>query len=137
MIRGGTPATAAPRIRARGVRPLRFAASSRGDDQRRGAVVDARGIAGGDRAVLADDRLQLGERLEAGHARMLVLVDDHRIALALRDFDRDDLGGEPAVGLRGGGFVLAAQGERVLVLAADLELARRHSRPCSGMVSSP
>ena len=26
MIRGGTPATAAPRTRARGVRPLRFAA---------------------------------------------------------------------------------------------------------------
>ena len=72
MIRGGTPATAAPRMRARGVRPLRLAASSRGDDQRGGAVVDARGIAGGDGAVLADDRLQLGQRFEAGLARMLV-----------------------------------------------------------------
>ena len=47
-----------------------------------------------------------------------------RVALALRDFDRDDLGGETAVGLRGGGLLLAAQRERVLVLAADLEVLR-------------
>ena len=57
-------------------------------------------------------------------ARMLVLVDDDRIALALRDLDRDDLGGEPAVRLRRGGLLLAAQREGVLVLAADLELLR-------------
>ena len=33
----------------------------------------------------ADDRLQLAERFEAGRARMLVRVDDDRVALALRD----------------------------------------------------
>ena len=49
------------------------------------------------------------------------LVDDDRIALALGDFDRDDLGGEAAAGLRRGGLLLAALGEGVLVLAADLK----------------
>ena len=43
-----------------------------GDDQRGGAVIDAGGVAGGDGAVGADDRLQLGQRLDAGLARMLV-----------------------------------------------------------------
>ena len=52
------------------------------------------------------------ERFEAGQARMLVLVDDDRVALALRDLDRDDLGGEAAVGLRRGGLLLAAQRRR-------------------------
>ena len=87
-----------------------------GDDQRGGAVVDARGVAGGDAAVLADDGLQRRQFVEAGQARMLVLVDDQRVALALRDGDRDDLGGETAVGLRGGRLLLAAQREGVLVL---------------------
>ena len=72
MIRGGTPATAAPRMRARGVRPLRFAASSMAMISAAAPSLTPRGVAGGDGAVLADDRLQLGERLEAGQARMLV-----------------------------------------------------------------
>ena len=55
--------------RGQAVALRRFLAS---DDQRGGAVIDARGIAGGDAAVLADDRLQRGERVEAGQARMLV-----------------------------------------------------------------
>ena len=42
------------------------------DDQSGGAVVDPRGIAGGDGAAFADDRFQLGERFDAGQARMLV-----------------------------------------------------------------
>ena len=90
----------------------------------------------------ADDRLQLAERFERGRARVLVLVDDDRVALALRDFDRDDLGGEAAVGLRRCGLLLAAQRERVLVGAADLELLRdilagaRHGVVAVGVASS-
>ena len=48
MMRGGTPAVAIATTRARGVRPWRFAAVFGGQDQRRGAVVHARGVAGGD-----------------------------------------------------------------------------------------
>ena len=111
MIRGGTPATAAPRMRARGVRPLRFAASSLAMIRAAAPSLTPRGIAGGDRAVLADDRLQFGERFEAGQARVLVAVDDDRVALALGDFDRDDFRGERPAGLRRGGAFLAALGE--------------------------
>ena len=63
-----------------------------GDDQRRGAVVDARGVAGGDGEVGAVDALELGQRLDGGaRARMLVAVDDDRVALLLRDRHRHDL----------------------------------------------
>ncbi len=84
----------------------------------------------------------LAERLEAGRARMLVPVDDDRIALALRDLDRDDLRREAAVGLRGRGLLLAAQREGVLVRAADLELlgdilaGARHGVVAVGVASS-
>ena len=67
---------------------------------------------------------------------MLVAVDDDRIALALRDLDRDDLRREPAVGLRRRGLLLAAQREGVLVVAADLEVLR-DILAVLGMVSSP
>ena len=51
---------------------------------------------------------------------MLVAGDDHRLALALRDLDRDDLVVEPA-GLDGRhGPLLALERERVLALAADV-----------------
>ena len=59
-----------------------------GDQQRAGAVVDAGRVAGGHRAVGPHDALQLRERLERGLARMLVLRDDDRLALLLRDRDR-------------------------------------------------
>ena len=48
-----------------------------GEDQRRRAVIDARGIAGRDRAAVAERRAQLGQRLQRGiGARMFVGVDD-------------------------------------------------------------
>ncbi len=68
-----------------------------GDDQRGRAVIDAGGVAGGHRAALAEGCRQLGERLQGGGARVLVSVDDDRIALALGDRDRDDLAGKAAV----------------------------------------
>ena len=49
-----------------------------GQQQRAGAVVDARGVAGGHRAVGPHHALELGQRLEAGLARVLVLADDDR-----------------------------------------------------------
>ncbi len=85
MMRGGTPAVAIATTRARGVRPWRRAASSRGDEQRRGAVVDARGVAGRDRAAGSRNGVRsLASAFQRGvAARMLVLVDDG-VALAAR-----------------------------------------------------
>ena len=68
------------------------------DDDRGGAVGDLRGGAGGDRAVLAEGRAQAAERGGRGvGADALVALEDDRVALALRDRDRDDLVVEEAV----------------------------------------
>ena len=108
MIRGGTPATAAPRTRARGVRPLRFAASSMATISAAAPSLTPEALP----AVTVPSGRTIGFSLasasSAGLARMLVAVDDDRIALALRDLDRDDLGVEAAAGLRRGGLGLAA-----------------------------
>src|SRR5438477_5599721 len=68
----------------------------RSDDHRRGAVVDARGVAGGDRAVLLESRDKFLEyfRSRIG-ADVLVLVDDDLALLRLHR-DRDDLLAEAA-----------------------------------------
>ena len=50
-------------------------------------------------------------------ARMLVLVNDDRVALALRNGDGGDFLRQPAVFLRGSGLGLAADGKGVLVFA--------------------
>ena len=122
MIRGGTPATAPPTIRARGVRPLRFAASSVATIRAAAPSLTPEALP----AVTVPSGRTIGfslrERLDTGLARMLVAVDDDRVALALRDRHRRDLGGEPAIGLRAGRLVLAPDREGVLVVAADLEL---------------
>ena len=53
---------------------------------------------GGDGAVLAERRLQPGQRLRGGiRANALVLGELDRVALALRDLDRHHLIGEDAV----------------------------------------
>ena len=82
MIAGSTPACAQETMRASGFRP-RFAASLGPHQHHRGgAVVDARGVAGGDRAVLGEGGAQLAHGFERrAVARILVLVD-HHIALA-------------------------------------------------------
>jgi hemerythrin-like domain-containing protein len=84
MTRGATPAVAMPTTRARGVRPWRAARGLAGQQQRAGAVVHAAGIAGGHRAVGPHHALELGQRLQAGLARVLVAADLHRVALLLR-----------------------------------------------------
>ncbi|MCY1291636.1 hypothetical protein D9M70_408330 [compost metagenome] len=94
-----------------------------GQQQGAGAVVDARGVAGGDAAALAEGRAQLGQLLQGGvAARVLVLLDEFRRALALGNLHRDDFPGQAAIGLGGGGALLAAQGEGILVFAGDAEL---------------
>ena len=62
----GRRATKDPRDRGE---PVVLRRRLRGDDQRRRAVVDARSVAGGDRAALAERRRQLGQRLDAWSAR--------------------------------------------------------------------
>jgi hypothetical protein len=80
----------------------------RGDQRGGGAVVDARGVAGGHRAALAERRRQGGEALEGGlRAGVLVGVDAAGLA-ALSELDRDDLPGEAAGGVGRGGALLGA-----------------------------
>ncbi len=58
---------------------------------RRGAVVEAGGIAGGNRAILLERRLEFGQRLggRAG-SRLLVGVEAQWLAFALRNLDGRD-----------------------------------------------
>ena len=95
-------------------------------DHRGGAVGDLRGRAGGDGAVLAERGAQLGQRLGGGVAAdALVLRDDERVALALRDLDRDDLVVEDTVLPGLGGALVGAGRELVLLLAGQVRRPRR------------
>src|ERR1051325_8489463 len=112
MMRGSTPALAAARIRASGLRPLLFSPASRTDDQRRGAVIHAGRVARGDHAAL-EERLQLGERFHRAVApRMFVRLHllAGRILLLRRQRDRHDFPGVEALFFGRGVFLL--RGER-------------------------
>ncbi len=85
------------------------------------AVVDAGRVSGRHRAALPEDRLEAGQLLERGRAR--VLVAGERLARA-GQVDRDDLPVEVALRDRRGSALLAAQGERILPLARDGVLLR-------------
>ena len=132
-------------MRASGSAPSSFGAGLGGDQRAGGAVVEGRGVAGGDGAALAEGRAQLRHLLQRGvGARALVGLDGDRLA-PLRRLDRDDLlGEEPGLG-GGDGALVAAQAEGVLVLAADPVAlgdvlaglahrlrSRRRARPCAG-----
>ena len=76
MMRGATPAVRAAEDAGDRREAVFCCCRFRGNDQRGGAVIDAGGIAGGNRAALAERRRQLGQRLDCGAgARMLVLVE--------------------------------------------------------------
>jgi MFS family permease len=75
MMRGATPAVAMPTTRARGVRPY-LAAWLRRPAAGAGAVVHAAGVARRHRAIGPHHALELGQRFQAGFARVLVLADD-------------------------------------------------------------
>src|SRR4029079_12066648 len=87
-------------------------------------VVDPGAVAGRDRAALGlESGLEATHRLERGiRTRVLVAIDDERLAPPLRDSDRDDLVGEPAGFDGGDGTLVALEREGVLTLA-------RHAPP--------
>ena len=85
------------------------------------AVIEARGIAGGDSAVLGESGLEAGHRFEGGAVADIFVGIDHRLTLAGLDRHGGDFILELA-GLAGGlGLVLRGDGETVLVVAGDLE----------------
>src|SRR5207249_12256172 len=98
--------------------------AGRRDDHGGRAVVDARGVAGGDRAaLLLEGGLERREPLRGGvGARVLVGLEAERLALLGGDLDRHDLRLELPTLLRGGGLLLALGGELVLLLTADAVL---------------
>ena len=105
---------------ASGLMPLLVGPVFGGDDESGAGVVDAGRVTGGDRTVFLEGGLQFGQTLEGRVApRMLVGVEDLRVALLLRDEHRDDLGLELA-GLDGlDGFLLAVVADLVLRFPGD------------------
>ena len=84
MIRGGTPAVAAPTIRARGVRPCRRAAASLATSSAQAPSLTPEALP----AVTVPSGRTIGASFASAsarrRARMLVAVDDPRRALLLR-----------------------------------------------------
>ena len=64
MMAGSTPACAQDTIRASGVLPSLAASARAHQHHGGGAVVDARGVAGGDRALLVEGGAQLGDAFQ-------------------------------------------------------------------------
>ena len=85
MTSGDRPVTAVETMRASGVRPSALAFVVAHDDDGGGAVVQRAGVAGGDQAVRAEDRLEAGHALDrdAG-AGAVVLVDDGAVLQRVR-----------------------------------------------------
>ena len=123
MIRGATPAVAAATTRARGVSPCRRAASSEATMSAQAPSLTPEALPA---VTVPSARNGVGERRELLErrlgARMLVALHHQWRALALRDLDRHQLGGEEAARVRRRGALLAAQRERVLIGARDAEL---------------
>ena len=88
-----------------------------------GAVVEGRGVAGGDAAVLLEGCTQAAEGFGRGAgARLLVTGEGDRVALALGNHDRGDLGIEAAAFDGRRGTLLRLCGEGVLLGAVDAVL---------------
>ena len=103
-------------MRASGCLPSFAASLGLHQHHRGGAIIDARGIGRGHRAVLGEGRTQLGDRVERGAVPADIRRVDHDVALAGLDRHRRDLVLEPAGLLRGLGLVLRADRELVLLL---------------------
>src|SRR6516225_1585118 len=93
---------------------------------RSGAIIDARGIAGGDGAFFVEGGTQLADRVERGAVLGIFVGIDDDIAFAGLHRHRRDLVLEPARLLRRFGLVLRADRERILLLARDLPLPASH-----------
>jgi len=82
--------------------------------------VDARGVAGGDGAVLAERGAQAGHAFDGGIVADVLVVDDLDVTLAALDRDGRDLVLEAAGFLRRRRLLLRGSGVGVLLFAADL-----------------
>ena len=91
-------------------------------NHRRGAVIDARGVACGDRALLVEGGAQLAERFERGAVLGIFVRIDDNVAFATLDGHWRDFVLELAGLLRRLGLVLRRDCKFVLLLARDLPL---------------
>ena len=109
-------------MRASGVRPRLCGLLGGHQHERGGAVIDARRVAGRDRAFLREGGRSLASaRSSCRGADIFVLVDDD-VALAGRDREGDDLVLELAGLLAASALFCEATRERVLLVAGDLPL---------------
>ena len=123
MIRGGTPAVAMATTRARGVRPWRRAAASEASSSAQAPSLTPEALPAVTVQLGAVHALEPGELVQRRVGpRVLVGVEQPRLAALLRHLDRHDLGREEAGRVGGGPALLRAQREAVLVLAADPEV---------------
>ncbi len=90
------------------------------DHEGSGAVVDARGISGRDRATLAEGRLQTREvGGTRAWPRVLVTIHDEHFPGCAGHLHRHDLGVETTLLDGSGNTCLAAHGEGILLLPTD------------------
>src|SRR2546430_14994993 len=100
-----------------GLQPQFLRFFRRSKDHGRGAVVDARGVARSDAAVLVEGGLEALQRIERRAVPRILVVGEDQRALAAGDLDRDDLFLEASRLLRRLGLLLAGERELVLLLA--------------------
>ena len=129
MIAGSTPAVAQETMRASGLRPRLLASSAVISTSAAAPSLMPEALP----AVTVPSLAKAGRSLAIASSvapwrGIFVLVDDD-VALAGLDRDRDDLVLEAAGLLRRLRLVLRGDGELVLLLARDLPLAWRRSRP--------
>ena len=96
----------------------------RHEHHRRRAVVDAGGVRRGNRAFLVEGRTQLRDGLERDAVLDVLVIGNDHVALARLDRHRNDLVLEAARLPRRLGLVLRSNRELVLLVSADLPLAR-------------
>ena len=114
-------------MRAWGLTPSFAAFSAEQDDDRGGAVADARGVAGGDGPVLAEGRPQ-GPQLLLVEALRLFVQGEDGLPLLAGDFHRHDLLGRGAGLLRLQRPGVAGHGEIVLLLRGKCRILPRNGR---------
>jgi hypothetical protein len=88
------------------------------------AVVDAGTVAGRVRALLGEDRRQLGERLQARLTPRRLVDLDHRVALLSLHGDSDDLLGQAALVGGRDGPLMGAQRPAIHIGPGHLQLSR-------------
>lgn len=92
-----------------------------GQHHRRRAVIEARGVAGGDGAALLERGAHARQLLERGVAADMLVDLEQLGAFAALDFNRHYLTGEAAFGDGASRTLLADQRQSVLVFAADAQ----------------